>query len=243
LEALYGWHFSLNKAFIEDLIGGKMENKLSAVIFDMDGLMFDTERLALEAWKEVGKSAGFNMTDEIILASVGMNERDTEKIMKLHYGEDFHFAELRRQTVQYIKDYVKSNGMPVKAGLYEILDFLNAKGIKTAVATSTERIRAEEHINSCNILDRFNTIVCGDEVDRGKPEPDIFLLAAKKLECKPEECIVLEDSENGVKAAYKAGMKPIMIPDLIIPKDEIKILTHKVLDSLNHVIVYIESAL
>ena len=218
-----------------------MVNKLSAVIFDMDGLMFDTERLALDAWKSVGVRAGFNISAEVILASVGCNERDTEIIMKQHLGENFPFAELRSQRVKYIKDYVKANGMPVKAGLLKLLDFLNERGIKTAVATSTERISAEEHIKCCNILEKFNCIVCGDEVDRGKPEPDIFLLAAKRLGCKPEECIVLEDSENGIRGAYKAGMLAIMIPDLIKPKDEIKLLTHQIFDSLDHVIEYIAS--
>jgi HAD superfamily hydrolase (TIGR01509 family) len=220
-----------------------MINKLSAVIFDMDGLMFDTERLALDAWKAVGKNAGFDISDEVIMASVGCNERDTEIIMKRHLGEDFPFAELRRQRVKYVRDYVKANGMPVKAGLFKLLDFLNARGLKTAVATSTERVSAEAHINSCKILEKFDCIICGDEVDRGKPEPDIFLLAAKKLECKPEECIVLEDSENGIKGAYKAGMMAIMIPDLITPKEEIKLLTHQIFDSLDHVIEYIESVL
>lgn len=217
-----------------------MINKLSAVIFDMDGLMFDTERLVLDAWKEVGKNAGFDITDEAIMASIGCNVRDTEVIMKLHLGEDFPFADLRKQRMKYVQDYVKTSGIPVKAGLFKLLDFLNERGIKTAVATSTERVKAEEHINSCNILDRFNVIVCGDEVDRGKPEPDIFLLAAKKLGCRPEECIVLEDSENGIRAAYKAGMMAIMIPDLIIPKEEIKLLTHRIFESLDHVIDYIE---
>jgi HAD superfamily hydrolase (TIGR01509 family) len=220
-----------------------MINKLSAVIFDMDGLMFDTERLALDAWKVVGKNAGFGISDEVIMASVGCNERDTEIIMKRHLGEDFPFAELRRQRVKYVQDYVKTNGMPIKAGLFKLLDFLNARGLKTAVATSTERVSAEEHINSCKILEKFDCIVCGDEVHRGKPEPDIFLLAAKKLECKPEECIVLEDSENGIKGAYKAGMMAIMIPDLITPKEEIKLLTHQIFDSLDHVIEYIESVI
>jgi HAD superfamily hydrolase (TIGR01509 family) len=220
-----------------------MKNKISAVIFDMDGLMFDTERLVMEAWKEVGRDIGFHIADEIILASVGCNERDTEVIMKQHLGQDFPFSELRKKRVEYVHNYVKRNGMPVKYGLLELLDFLNNYGIKTAVATSTERVRALEHIDSCNLLDKFNVIVCGDEVERGKPEPDIFLLAAKKLGCRPEECIVLEDSENGIKGANKAGMLPIMIPDLITPKDEIKQLTHQIFDSLDCVMEYIESVL
>lgn len=218
-----------------------MENKISAVIFDMDGLMFDTERLAFEAWRAVCTKAGYGIMDEIIMASVGRNEKDTEVIMKQHFSEGFPFAELRKQRVAYVQDYISKNGMPIKVGLLKLLDFLNEKDIKTAVATSTERVKAEEHITSCSLLDRFNCIVCGDEVERGKPEPDIFLLAAKKLDVSPAECIVLEDSENGIKAAYKAGMRPIMIPDLIMPTDELRRLTHQIFETLEYVIEYIEA--
>lgn len=217
-----------------------MNNNISAVIFDMDGLMFDTERLAFEAWREVCTEAGYDITDDVILASVGRNERDTETIMKQHLGEDFPFAELRKQRVAHVQDYISKNGMPIKLGLLRLLDYLNEKGIMTAVATSTERVKAEEHITSCNLLHSFNCIVCGDEVERGKPEPDIFLLAAKKLGCPPSECIVLEDSENGIKAAYKAGMRSIMIPDLIMPTDELRELAHQIFETLEYVIEYIE---
>lgn len=220
-----------------------MINKPSAVIFDMDGLMFDTERLALDAWKAVGRAAGFDMADEVVLASVGRNEKDTEIIMKQYFGEAFPYAELRIQRVKHVRDYVEANGMPVKPGLLKLLDFLKQKGIKAAVATSTERVNAEALIRACNILDSFQHIVCGDEVERGKPEPDIFLLAAQRLGCRPEECFVLEDSENGIKGAHKAGMKPIMIPDLITPKDELKQLTHQIFDSLEQVIGYIASVM
>jgi len=217
-----------------------MKNKILAVIFDMDGLMFDTEKLAYEGWKETGKSAGFDITDEIILTSIGRTKEDTEIIMKRHFGEDFPYTELRKQKILYSQNYIKTNGMPIKLGLLKLLDFLNGKGIKTAVATSSDRIRTEENLNCCNILDKFDNIVCGDEVERGKPEPDIFLLAAKKLGCRPAECIVLEDSENGIKAAYKAGMMSIMIPDMITPTDELKKLTHQIFESLEHVVGYIE---
>ncbi|MGB7606642.1 MAG: HAD family phosphatase [Lutisporaceae bacterium] len=217
-----------------------MKNKISAVIFDMDGLMFDTEKMAFEGWKQAGKSAGFDITDEIILASIGRTKVDTEKIMKQHFGEAFPYTELRNQRVIYSQNYIKSNGMPIKLGLLKLLDFLNEKGIKTAVATSSDRIRTEENLKCCNILDKFDNIVCGEEVERGKPEPDIFLLAAKKLGFRPAECIVLEDSENGIKAAYKAGMRTIMIPDMITPTDDIKKLTHQIFESLEHVIGYIE---
>lgn len=220
-----------------------MKDKISAVIFDMDGLMFDTERLAFDGWKEVGTKAGYDMTDEIIQASVGRTMIDTGKIMRQHFGEAFPYEELRKQKLEYSRNYIKQNGMPIKTGLIKLLDFLNEKRIKTAVATSTERCRAEENLVSCSILDRFNCIVCGDEVERGKPEPDIFLLAAKKLHRLPAECIVLEDSINGIKAAYKAGMKPIMIPDLIEPTEEIRELTHEIFESLGCVVEYIEDRL
>lgn len=217
-----------------------MRNKISAVIFDMDGLMFDTEKLASEGWKEVGKNAGFDITDEIILTTIGRTKVDTEIIMKQHFGQDFPYTELRKQKILYSGNYIKTNGMPIKLGLLELLDFLNKRGIKTAVATSSDRIRTEENLKCCNILGKFDSITCGDEVKRGKPEPEIFLVTAKKLDCKPAECIVLEDSENGIKAAYKAGMMPIMIPDLITPTDELKKLAHQIFESLEHVIGYIE---
>jgi HAD superfamily hydrolase (TIGR01509 family) len=220
-----------------------MKDKISAVIFDMDGLMFDTEKLAFDGWKEVGRKAGYNMKDEIILASVGRTKVDTGKIMKQHFGEGFPYDELREKKLEYSRNYIKCNGIPIKPGLLKLLDYLNEKEIKTAVATSTERYRAEENIKSCNLMNRFNCIVCGDEVERGKPEPDIFLLAAKKLGCQPAECIVLEDSENGIKAAYMAGMKRIMIPDLIMPTTEIRKLTQQIFESLEHVIVYIEAGM
>lgn len=217
-----------------------MKNKISAVIFDMDGLMFDTERLAYEGWKQVGKNAGYDITDEIILASIGRTKVDTEIIMKRHFGEAFPYTELRNQRVIYSQSYIKSNGMPIKPGLLKLLDFLNEKGIKTAVATSSDRIRTEENLKCCSIFDKFDDIACGEEVERGKPEPDIFLLAALKLGFRPEECIVLEDSENGIRAAYRAGMRTIMIPDMITPTDDIKKLAHQIFESLEHVIEYIE---
>jgi HAD superfamily hydrolase (TIGR01509 family) len=220
-----------------------MNEKISAVIFDMDGLMFDTERLAFKAWKEVGTKAGYDITDEVIMASVGRTEIDTAKIMRQQLGEDFPYDKLREQRVEYAKNHIKCNGMPIKPGLLKLLDYLHEKGIKTAVATSTKRCIAEENLAFCSLLNRFNCIVCGDEVERGKPEPDIFLLAAKKLHCLPKECIVLEDSLNGIKAAYKAGMRPIMIPDLIAPTDEIRGLTHQIFESLEHVVGYIETGM
>lgn len=215
-------------------------DKISAVIFDMDGLMFDTERLSLEAWRAVAKKEGFEMKDDILIATVGRNARDTGIMMKQCYGETFPYEELREQSEAYMRDFIISNGMPIKKGLLELLEFLKSRGIKTAVATSTVKEFAEENIKSCSLLDRFDHITCGDEVEKGKPEPDIFLLAAKKLGCKPEECIVLEDSENGIRGAHKAGMKPIMIPDVIIPTQEIKQLTHQIFDSLDQVISYLK---
>lgn len=218
-----------------------MNEKILAVIFDMDGLMFDTERLACTAWKAVCTKAGYDITDEVMMDSVGRTELDTAKIMRQQLGEDFPYDKLRKQRVEYAKNHIKCNGIPIKPGLLKLLDYLNEKGIKTAVATSTERCITEENLTSCNLLNRFNCIVCGNEVERGKPEPDIFLLAAQKLHCLPMECIVLEDSFNGIKAAYKAGMRPIMVPDLMAPTQEIRELSHQIFESLEHVVGYIEA--
>jgi len=122
--------------------------------------------------------------------------------------------------VKYVLDYIEKNGMPVKPGLFELLDYLDHRGIMKAVATSTERKRTEKYLTLAGIRERFDAIVCGDEVERGKPEPDISLRLQEE-QAKDLKCIVLEDSANGIKAASRAKMFPVLIPDIRRP-DEVE---------------------
>ncbi|HHV28673.1 HAD family hydrolase [Acetivibrio mesophilus] len=217
------------------------KHKISLVIFDMDGLMFDTERIGREAWQKAGEALGIEIKPQFLLEIIGMNVKGAERVFEKYYGNSLTFYDLRNLRVKYGLDYIEKNGMPVKPGLFELLDYLDNRGIMKAVATSTERKRAEKYLSMAGITDRFDTIVCGDEVTYGKPEPDIFIEAAKRTGCKVEECIVLEDSANGIKAASKAKMLPVLIPDIRRP-DEVEKLVYRELKSLHDVIDLLESS-
>jgi HAD superfamily hydrolase (TIGR01509 family) len=192
-----------------------------AVIFDMDGLMFDTERLSCTMWKRAGKEHGYTIDDEIFMNIIGSTVMVTENIFKNAYGRDFPYHELRRIRLGYTDEYIKNNGVPVKKGLMRLLDYLGEKGVKKAVATSTEKKRALKVIHLAGITSHFECIIGGDDVQKSKPAPDIFLRTAEKLGVPAGECIVLEDSTKGINAAMTAGMLPVMVPDLKKPTREI----------------------
>jgi len=185
-----------------------------AVIFDMDGLMFDTERLSCRMWEKAAAEKGYTISDSIFQEIIGSNVIETEKIFKKKYGQDFPYLDLRKIRLHYTDLYLAKEGIPVKEGLYHLLSFLNKKRIKKAVATSTEKARASGIISRAGLSNNFDIIVGGDDVRRSKPEPDIFIETARQLNTAPEKCIVLEDSEKGIHAAIAAHMFPIMIPDL-----------------------------
>ncbi|WP_213974372.1 HAD family hydrolase [Tepidanaerobacter acetatoxydans] len=214
--------------------------KLSLIIFDMDGLMFDTERISALAWQKTGEELGFKLDPDIIAGATGLNANDALPYFKKYLGERFSYSEIQKVKLAYFNKYIKENGLPVKEGLYELIDFLEDVSIPKAVATSTHRKKAEECLSFANVKDRFDLIVCGDEVLRGKPEPDIFLKAAEELNCLPNECIVLEDSENGLKAALRAKMYPICVPDLRRPSKEVRKLIFKEFSSLIEVKDFLE---
>lgn len=193
---------------------------VSLVIFDMDGLMFDTERIAVMAWCAAGERFGVEISPELVLKTVGLDRRRTEGVYRAHLGGAFPYQEARAFRIEYANRFIEAQGLPVKAGLYALLDFLNETGIATAVATSSERARTEKFLSLAGIRGRFDRIVCGDEVERGKPDPDIFLAAARGLSVDPAECMVLEDSESGLLAAWRAGMMPVLVRDLNNPSAE-----------------------
>lgn len=209
---------------------------IKAVIFDMDGLMFDTEKLAKDGYEYAGKIMGFKVPEEVYYKVIGLNVENTKRVFKEYLGEDFDYDKSREIRIAYADDYFKKNGVPVKEGLYDLLSFLKSNGIKTAVATSTVEQRAKARLIEANVYDDFEAAVYGDMVKRGKPEPDIFLKAAELIEVDVKDCIVLEDSKNGIIAAYRGGFKAVMIPDLIMPDSEIEKMLYAKLESLKDVI-------
>lgn len=216
---------------------------LEAVIFDMDGLMLDTEIIAKNGWKEVGKMLGVDLTEELIESVIGLDAQKTGEAFKKRLGEGFDYEKARAMRLEYSLDYLKKNGVPIKKGLFELLDFLKEKHIKCAVATSTAKLRAEQNLESAKVFGYFEAVVGGDMIKRGKPEPDIFLKAAELLSCKANECIVLEDSPNGILAAYRGGFKTIMVPDLVRPNSETEKMLYAKCDSLLDVIEIIKEEL
>jgi HAD superfamily hydrolase (TIGR01509 family) len=205
---------------------------LRAVIFDMDGLMLDTERIALKALSEAAISLGYPWREEIGLAMVGLNIRDSDAVVARHLGASFAIEPLRAAFGERYLMALEAEPIPIKPGLLEFLDWLEGRGVPKAVATSTRSERARLKLDRAGIGDRFQLVVCGDQVSRGKPEPDIFLAAADGLRIAAEACLALEDSGPGVRAATAAGMKVIMIPDVLAPSADVIALGHPICPSL-----------
>lgn len=217
--------------------------KIEAVIFDMDGLMVDTERLAKVFWFRALEEFDTRLTERQYLRIVGRTAVDATAILKEMLGADFPVEQCRaRMRELYYADIVE-NGIPVRAGLLELVDFLKAESIGYAVATSTGRDLTMRKLEITGLSSHFSIVVAGDDVKNGKPNPEIFLKTASLLAALPRKIVVLEDSPNGIRAAHAAKMIPIMVPDLIQPDDEIKALAYAVADSLHECLELISELL
>ena len=188
-----------------------------AVIFDMDGLMLDTEPLAARAWTDAARAAGLPFDHSVTARMIGRNFADCRALIADRHGPAYPVDELMRAWHVAYDAIVEREGLVLKAGLAALLDWLDAARIPKAVATSTRRVRALAKLDRAALTTRFVAVVGGDEVSRGKPAPDIFVAAAARLGAVAAACIVLEDSEPGVRGALAAGMTPIMVPDLHAP--------------------------
>ena len=187
---------------------------LKGVIFDMDGLMIDTEKLLTRFWCEAANHYGYPMTKEHVLGIRSLAAKYAIPHLKGIFGEDFDYYKVRAKRIELMNEFIRQNGIEKKKGLDELLDYLDSTGLKKAVATATDLQRTTLYLSSINIIDRFDKLICGNMIENGKPAPDIYLAAAKELELNPGECIALEDSPNGIRSAHTAGCKPVMIPDL-----------------------------
>lgn len=214
-----------------------------AVIFDMDGLLLDSERIAREAWKQAGMASGYEISDAVYLQVVGRTVPDAKRIFTTLLGADFPFEQVRQLRLQFGDDYIAEHGLPQKPGAEELLTMLGALGIPRAVATSTARDEAWRRLRLAGLAQHFGVLCGGDDILRGKPEPDLFLETAARLGVQPPECVVLEDSEYGLQAARHAGMTPILVPDLKPPNPDTRALAHAVFASLHDVKAAMEAVL
>ena len=212
-----------------------------AVVFDMDGLMLDTERMAERCWAAAASTLGISFDTALIPAMIGRNSRDSRQFVLAHYGDDYPIDTLMQESRSQFDAIAEREGIAVKPGLHALLDWLELVGISRVVATSTRRERALHHLEKCALRSRFHALVGGDEVVLGKPAPEIFLLAADRVGVQPGDCIVLEDSEHGIRGALAAGMIPIMVPDMLPPSDELMARAPLVLASLVEVKAHLAS--
>jgi HAD superfamily hydrolase (TIGR01509 family) len=194
-----------------------MHAPLRAVLFDMDGLMLDTETLAMRAWHETAAALGVEFDAGLCLCLIGHNFAACAQLIRTHYANGYPVDALLGGWHVAYDAIVAREGVALKAGVHELLDWLDAERLPRAIATSTRRARAESKLVQAGLLARFDALVGGDEVAHGKPAPDIYLEAARRLAVEPAHCVVLEDSEPGVRAGLAAGMTVIMVPDLVEP--------------------------
>lgn len=191
------------------------------IIFDMDGLIFDTERTFMEQLAIAMMEKGYTLTREKYAETLGLGGEKLKRVMYETYGDDYPFEETSRIAMDRIRKILESVGLTIKPGIAELLEYLRQKGRKCAVASSTHSDMVEEYLEKSNLRKYFEVIIGGEKVRMSKPEPDIFLLACEKLGCSPSEAVVLEDSENGVRAAAAAGIKVVCVPDLKEPCKEV----------------------
>lgn len=213
---------------------------IEAVLFDMDGLMFDTERMYQKAWLLAGQQMGVPMRPEIVDRMRGRNREGCTRVCREVFGPEFDFDTMRTACRALMAKWIEEDGLPVKPGLYDLLAELERRGIPAVLATSTSRDSAWGHLQRAGVDKYFVGAVCGDEVSRSKPDPEVFLKAAALAGKDPRHCMVLEDSPAGVRAGAAAGCFTVMVPDLTQPDEELRRLASAILPNLNEAIALLD---
>ncbi|MGF1697185.1 HAD family phosphatase [Vibrio lamellibrachiae] len=207
-----------------------------AAIFDMDGLLLDTERVCMSIFKQACQAQNVSFLEDVYLSIIGRNSAGIEQVIRQGYGPDLDYPALHIEWRERYNAVVKHQAIPVKEGVVELLTWLKSNNIPTAVATSTQKDVAAIKLKLAGLDHFFDNLTTGCEVKHGKPDPEIYLLAAQRLNIDPTQCLAFEDSNNGVRSAIAAEMITYQIPDLVEPCEEVLALSPLVRSSLHHVL-------
>lgn len=213
---------------------------IKAVIFDMDGLMIDSERVSYECYKKYMNNLGMDMTVEFYKTLLGQTVAICKEKFLKEYGEEFPYEESVNAMHKMLEEKFVTEGVPIKKGLIELLKYLKENNFKTMVATSSARNRVDIILNQAGVMKYFDDTICGDEVKNGKPNPEVFLKACDKLGVNPDEALVLEDSEAGIQAAFDGKIQVICVPDMKYPDKKYKKMSKAICKDLIEVKTYIE---
>lgn len=213
---------------------------MNAVVFDMDGVLFDTERLCQDSWLAVAEERGLPDMEIIFPRCIGLNANDSRRIVMEAYGKNFDYDGFRGKASAWFWDYIESNGLPVKPGAGELLAWLREQGWPVGLASSTRCSTVLNHLEQAGLRKDFSVVVTGDMVEHSKPQPDIYLMACRELKAEPRESYAIEDSPNGIRSAYRAGMHPLMVPDMIAPDQEMRKLSEGIFRDLGEVLEYLK---
>jgi len=216
-----------------------LNNTYEAVVFDMDGVIFDSERAVMNCWIELADKYGIENMEEPFLACTGTTSARTREIMLEAFGESFPYDDYAREASVMFHSKYDNGNLPIKQGVVELLKFLKKENKKIALASSTRRQSVLSELGWAGLLDYFDEIICGDMVERSKPAPDIFLKACEKLGVEPEKAYAIEDSYNGIRAAYAGKLRPIMVPDLLPPNEEMIEKAETIRNTLTDVMEYL----
>ncbi|MBQ4371118.1 MAG: HAD family phosphatase [Firmicutes bacterium] len=205
-----------------------------AVIFDMDGTLIDSERLLIDTWRITAEKHGFDYLHfvEVLKLCIGLRNDETSKVFEREYGPEFDYRAYGEETIEIFLQRVLDGEAGIKPGAFYILEGLRLRGVPIALGTSTRTVRVEPRVRVSGMEGYFDAVVCGDMVSRSKPEPDIFLKAAERLGVSPEKCLVVEDSNAGAEAAFRAGMRVILVPDVLEPSPKNKERAERVCEDL-----------
>lgn len=208
---------------------------IRGVLFDMDGLVLDTEKLYSRFWREACQSFGFDMSYPQSLKMRALNRQAGEAMLHSFFGPDADYLQIRSRRIELMDAFIQENGVDRMPGIFELMAFLKERGIRTAITSSSPPERIRSHLSRHGLDVQFDRLCSGYEVSRGKPAPDIYLYGAASLGLQPEECLALEDAPSGILSASRAGCLPVMIPDQDQPDSDTQALLYAKADCLTDV--------